>query len=100
MHAASWRAAEMLLWEARTWIFVGYSMPAADYEFKQMLKQVQLSRRTKPEILLITGGSAAADTAMTYRRFFGANSINDDDIIPDGFGARALARLRLRGAVL
>lgn len=51
MHESSWRSAERLLREAKTWIFIGYSLPAADYEFKHLLKRVQLSRN-RPELVL------------------------------------------------
>jgi len=38
----SWLAAEKILSDASKWIFVGYSLPAADYEFKHLLKMCQL----------------------------------------------------------
>jgi hypothetical protein len=71
MHAASWKSAEHLLKEAETWTFIGYSMPPADFEFKHLLKRVEMSRRSKPTIGLVTGGGAASETVATYRKFFG-----------------------------
>jgi hypothetical protein len=44
MHERTWDATERLLQAAKTWVFIGYSLPAADYEFKLLLKRVQLSR--------------------------------------------------------
>ena len=50
MYDQSWQTAERLLREAKNWIFIGYSLPAADYEFKLLLKRVQLSRKAKPNL--------------------------------------------------
>jgi hypothetical protein len=41
---ASWAAAEEALSQANTWLFVGYSLPAADYEFAHLLKTAELKR--------------------------------------------------------
>ena len=71
MYERSWLAAEGLLQQAGTWIFIGYSLPAADYEFKHLLKKVQLSRRTPPKLILVTGGIGAESTLASYRKFFG-----------------------------
>ena len=87
MHESSWRSAERLLQEAKTWIFIGYSLPAADYEFKHLLKRVQLSRIQPLEIVLITGGGGATATGDNYLKFFGPqitqmfrNGLNADAI--------------------
>ncbi len=73
MHESSWKSAERLLKDAETWTFIGYSMPGADYEFKHMLKRVELSRASPPKIVLITGGNkqAVSDTLSNYQKFFG-----------------------------
>lgn len=71
MHQATWRRAEELLRTASTWVFIGYSLPAADYEFKHLLKRVQLSRRRPPIIVAVTAGGSGSATGETYRRFFG-----------------------------
>ncbi len=73
MHEATWRRAEVLLREADTWIFFGYSMPGADFEFKYLLKRVELSRKKKPHIVLVTGGDGAMTTKTTYKNFFGSD---------------------------
>ncbi len=73
MFEKSWFLAEGLLRQARKWVFIGYSLPAADYEFKHLLKRVELSRSKRPEFVVITGGSKQ-DTEYAYRnyqRFFG-----------------------------
>ncbi|PTM94466.1 hypothetical protein [Mycoplana dimorpha] len=74
MHAATWRTAERYLKKAGHWVFFGYSMPAADFEFKYLLKRVQLSEPIRPAITVITGGSDAKDTIERYEKFFGTVS--------------------------
>ncbi|HWR17722.1 MAG TPA: hypothetical protein VN577_23030 [Terriglobales bacterium] len=73
MFQISWFRAEAALRQCSRWVFVGYSLPGADYEFKQLLKRVELSKRTRPTIFAVTGGSPeAVDKArLNYRRFFG-----------------------------
>ncbi len=43
--SSSWLAAERALDESDRWIFIGYSLPDADYEFKHLLKTCQLMRQ-------------------------------------------------------
>ena len=71
MHTASWRSAEGDLKQALHWVFIGYSMPGADYEFKQLLKRVQLGEPIRPTITLITAGSGARETVQRFEKFFG-----------------------------
>jgi hypothetical protein len=71
MHAGSWRTAEEYLKCARNWIFFGYSMPFADFEFKLLLKRVQLSEPIRPSITIITGGDDADSTIQRFEKFFG-----------------------------
>lgn len=71
MHSASWRTAENHLRDAANWVFFGYSMPNADFEFKYLLKRVQLAEPIRPAITVITGGDGADDTELRFRRFFG-----------------------------
>ena len=56
MFQQSWYAAEKVLASAQRWVFIGYSLPAADYEFKCLLKRIELSRGKPPDIILVTGG--------------------------------------------
>jgi hypothetical protein len=73
MFQRSWLAAEELLRAARRWVFIGYSLPAADYEFKYLLKRTQLSRSQEPEFIIISGGGKEdlRRTYDNYQRFFG-----------------------------
>jgi len=71
MFQKSWSTAENLLRNAEIWAFIGYLLPAADYEFKYLLKRIQLSRQPRPRIVLVTGGDDGEATYENYRRFFG-----------------------------
>jgi hypothetical protein len=71
MHAASWKTAEEYLKYARNWIFIGYSLPYADFEFKYLLKRVQLSKLIRPAITVVTGGDDADNTVQKFEKFFG-----------------------------
>jgi hypothetical protein len=85
----SWLAAEELLRLARRWVFIGYSLPAADYEFKYLLKRTQLSLAKRPEIVLITGGSDVRRTLDTYRKFLG-RALDDSNCFSDGLTPEAV----------
>jgi hypothetical protein len=92
MFERSWLSAERLLRSADKWIFIGYSLPAADYEFKHLLKRVQLSRDTPPEFVVITGGSDVAcyDTYLNYQRFFGRDIRKGENFLSDGLSPKAI----------
>jgi hypothetical protein len=100
MYESSWAAAEQLLRDSKTWIFVGYSLPAADYEFKHLLKRVQLSRRHLPHIVVITGGDAAGFTRSNYQKFFGPQLRHSNGTyFGPGLDAPATRALRDLGAL-
>jgi hypothetical protein len=92
MFEMSWLSAEHILRRAEKWVFIGYSLPAADYEFKHLLKRVQLSRAEPPEFVVITGGSKE-DTDYTYanyQRFFGRGIQKENNFFRDGLSAKAI----------
>lgn len=94
MHYATWGRAEELLRRAQTWIFIGYSLPAADYQFKHLLKRVHLSRHPRPRLLVVTKNSDRSDrTAENYQRFFGTPWIHDADLLKGGMDRKTLDRL-------
>jgi hypothetical protein len=92
MFERSWLSAERLLRSADKWVFIGYSLPGADYEFKHLLKRVQLSRKKPPEFVVITGGSPTdcEYTYLNYQRFFGRDITRDENFLPDGLSDRAI----------
>lgn len=98
MHTGSWRAAENDLKQSAHWVFIGYSMPGADYEFKQLLKRVQLSEPIRPTITLITAGTGGADTITRFEKFFG--KVDEERFyFGNGFDSAALDHLRDLGVL-
>lgn len=75
----SWFWAEQLLSNAREWVFIGYSLPAADYEFKYLLKRLELSDPNGKEIRVISLGGSD-----TYRKFFGQDNLKPKNITNKG----------------
>ena len=74
---SSWLQAEKTLRRSHRWVFIGYSLPAADFEFKHLLKRIELSRRHKPEIIVVTKVREDSlregdPTALRFKRFFGS----------------------------
>jgi hypothetical protein len=73
--ASTWLAAERILSEAPRWLFVGYSLPPADYEFKHLLKTCELKLKVAgnhpKRIDVVLLNDPLAETA--YKRFFGAH---------------------------
>jgi hypothetical protein len=92
MFEKSWLSAEQLLREADKWVFIGYSLPAADYEFKYLLKRVQLSRKVPPAFVVITGGSeeSCEYTYANYQRFLGRGIKRHDNVFTDGLSDDAI----------
>jgi hypothetical protein len=81
----SWLFAEQVL-RRKKWIFIGYSLPPADYEFKHLLKRVQVSRMERSEFVVITGGTQE-DSEYTYRnyqRFFGRRIKKENNFLRGG----------------
>ncbi len=75
MFESSWLQAEKSLRKSRRWVFIGYSLPAADFEFKYLLKRVELARKISPEILVVTKADSNnpddSTAVRSYKRFFG-----------------------------
>ncbi len=77
MFESSWLEAEKALRRAHRWVFIGYSLPAADFEFKYLLKRVQLAREQPPEIVVVTKVTDPANSPLkSYKRFFGEGSFS------------------------
>lgn len=99
MHHSTWNKAERALFDADNWIFIGYSLPAADYDFKYMLKRVQVARQNPPRILVVTGGDlkSITETESNYRRLFG--DALKDPILSTGLEGTTLLELQRVGAL-
>lgn len=74
-----WEKALRLLQRTTQWLFIGYSLPEADFELRQLLKTAELSREggVRPKISVVLYKDKPA--VDRYRRFF-------------GIGARAISR--------
>lgn len=76
MFESAWLEAEKALRRAGKWIFIGYSLPAADFEFKYLLKRIQLARSKQPKIQVVTKSDDLSDgTILRYKRLFGDRNI-------------------------
>ena len=89
MFHQSWNNAEQLLNTAKRWVFIGYSLPAADYEFKYLLKRIELARPKPPDVIVVTGGDGASTTRKNYRHFFGTRL--NKHVFNDGLTDHAIA---------
>jgi len=79
-----WERAHATLRDADHWLFIGYSMPHADFEFRHLLKAAQLGRRRASAWSATTVLMGDADGAPDrYRQFFGLSF--DDRIRTCGF---------------
>jgi hypothetical protein len=70
------------------WLFAS----AADYEFKHLLKRIQLSRTSAPQFVVITGGSDddCQRTYANYQGFFGRGVKKDENFFEDGLSNDAI----------
>ena len=50
------------------WVFIGYSLPVADFEIRHLLKTAQMCGHTHPKITCVVRDK---DEAKPYQRFFG-----------------------------
>lgn len=70
-----WNEAEKQLSNSQRWVFIGYSLPEADYEFKHLLKISELKLRNKKteklnvDVVLLN----STNTITKYKKFFGSS---------------------------
>lgn len=96
MFQRSWSLAERKLRDSKRWVFIGYSLPAADFEFKHLLKRVELACSEQPEIVVVTGGddeTAIARTLKNYRGLFGELVTEEKTFLTEGLSNRVIARI-------
>ncbi len=73
-----WYLAEQCLISADKWVFIGYSLPDADYEFKHILKRAQLIKRNKLDIKVVVNKNSD-----NFKDFFGSR-LKDKNIVLGG----------------
>lgn len=76
-YSAIWNEAENILAEADTWIFIGYSLPEADFELKHLIKSAELripnkNKQRKIEAVLYQDEEAK----NKFERFFGKEKVH------------------------
>jgi NAD-dependent SIR2 family protein deacetylase len=90
----SWIAAEAALSEADRWLFVGYSLPQADYEFAHLLKTAELKlarNRSRPKrIDVVVRNDEKAEER--YRQMFGTAIAHVEQGGLEGYLDRPLTR--------
>lgn len=76
-YPAIWAEAENILANATKWIFIGYSLPEADFELKHLIKSAELRLKHKKilkEIDIVIYHDTNAQNK--FQRFFGAEKVN------------------------
>jgi hypothetical protein len=66
-----WHEVFDALRESTAWLFIGYSMPEADFEFKQILKSAALTNRFRNQLSMLVVLLKDTSAAKRYKRFFG-----------------------------
>jgi hypothetical protein len=73
-----WHHAERLLADSGQWIFVGYSLPEADFELKQVLKTASLRKldrkspiKQRTDVVVLND----LPTQQKFERFFGTEQV-------------------------
>jgi NAD-dependent SIR2 family protein deacetylase len=76
-----WELALGALRNAGRWVFVGYSLPPADYELRYMVKTAQLVNKGLESIRVVLKADGHHEPVDRYKQFFG---LRDDQIYLDG----------------
>jgi len=95
MFQRSWERAERHLRDSDRWVFIGYSLPGADFEFKYLLKRVELARAKPPRIVVVSGGDkeATSRTLKNYQGIFGSRVEDGVTFYRDGLKAETIQQI-------
>jgi hypothetical protein len=69
-----WQNASIELMEARKIVFVGYSLPSADFEFRQMLSRM-VHKSAKIEVYLWEAAPTFAEETKRFKDFFSRHDV-------------------------
>lgn len=79
VYTSTWAESERILDNSNVWLFVGYSLPFADYEFKNLLKICQLKfkskNKTKEIHVILKESNIDSDVVKRYYAFFGYHNV-------------------------
>jgi NAD-dependent SIR2 family protein deacetylase len=78
---AIWQRAFDILRDSDSWLFIGYSLPEADFEFRHLLKSAEKASRSYQPKRIWVIVKDDCDAARRFRRFFG---MSDDQIHQHG----------------
>jgi len=80
----AWQGAFSALRDSSTWLFIGYSLPEADFEFRHLLKSAEkgVSRNKRRKIRVMLKDDL--DAELRFKRFFG---ITEQQIHQHGLSA-------------
>lgn len=67
----AWNAALQELRTRHRWIFIGYSLPEADFTFKHLLKTAQMASPSAPKQIIVVTKESGTEVRERYQRFFG-----------------------------
>jgi hypothetical protein len=68
---ATWAEARRRLRHCNRWIFIGYSLPEADFQIRHLLKSAQLADKKRSAVQIDVVLRSDGLAAERYRRFFG-----------------------------
>jgi len=71
---SSWKYAREILEKSERWIFIGYSLPDADFEFIHMLKCIQKQTDFPKEVIVVLKEDVHAE--KKYITMFGKNNVS------------------------
>ncbi|HEY1060056.1 MULTISPECIES: hypothetical protein [Bacteroidota] len=75
-----WQNAGIELAEASKVVFIGYSLPMADFEIRQLLSRC-IPKTTQVEVVLYPGSKYLNDEKERFKVFFGDRIVSDDSFI-------------------
>lgn len=76
-YTAIWSEAEKILAHSSKWIFIGYSLPEADFELKHLIKNAELRfkhKKKKRDIDVVIYNDN--NTEKKFEKFFGKENVN------------------------
>jgi len=76
-----WQQAYSALRDSERWLFIGYSLPEADFEFRHLLKSAEKATAGNAPKIIRVILKDDANAGLRFRRFFG---ISDEDIHQHG----------------
>ena len=69
-----WQNAGVEIMEARRLVFVGYSFPQADFEFRQLISRM-VHKDAKIEVYSWDGADSYRDEKLRYENFFSRHNV-------------------------